>query len=38
MAFWDRVKLMLATQPILADQGMLETRAIDSFRRSSGAN
>jgi HK97 family phage portal protein len=31
MAFWDRVKLMLATQPILADQGMLETRAIDSF-------
>jgi hypothetical protein len=26
MAFWDRVKLMLATQPILADQGMLETR------------
>jgi HK97 family phage portal protein len=31
MALWDRVKLMLATQPILADQGMLETRAIDSF-------
>jgi HK97 family phage portal protein len=31
MALWDRVKAMIAAQPILIDQGMLEQRAIDSF-------
>jgi HK97 family phage portal protein len=31
MAFWDTVKRLLAAQPILMDQGLIETRAIDSF-------
>jgi HK97 family phage portal protein len=31
MALIDRVKMIFATTPILADQGLIETRMIDSF-------